>query len=53
MSHWQDPAGMQPESQMTDVLVLHAQFGKHWLVMEEPEEEGNTDLWKMPSFFCS
>lgn len=38
---------------ITDVLLLRAQFGKRWLVVEEHEEEGNTNLWQMPSFFCS
>lgn len=36
---------------ITDVLLLRAQFGKRWLVVEEHEEEGNTNLWQMPSFF--
>lgn len=29
---------------ITNALVLRAQFGKHWLVMEEHEEESNTNL---------
>lgn len=29
---------------ITDVLIPCAQFGKHWLVVEEHEEEGYTKL---------